>query len=114
MSAGTEANPLVARFFASKLHRPLLAPPFHALANYKHLAKELSESVAACDALEDLAGPTLKHWHVIDLCCGAGLTAATAALRWPGCRVTAVVTAVDRISHKMAAGRKLGFYSNSR
>jgi len=45
-----------------------------------------------------------SNFHVVDLCCGKSLTSALAALRHPGC----LVTAVDRLPH-----RKLPHYAEA-
>ena len=71
----------------------------HQLAQLKTVKKELTESLAVLDALENAialeggAGHDATAWHIIDLACGRGITASIAALRYPLARVTAV----DRI-----------------
>ena len=104
----------LARLFAAGEHEPLEADRFHSLAAMRSLRKELSESAAALDALARAlatrrrrgaarggarAPPPLgREWHVVDLCCGKGVTSALAASRYPG----VAVSAIDRLAPAFA------------
>lgn len=84
-----EANPLVANFCSSAAAKALCAPAWHTLSNMKALRKEVTESACILECLErSCAGQT--RIHLVDLCCGKGLTTALAAHNLPLSTTTAV------------------------
>jgi len=92
---GEEANPLVLDFFKhSEAVRALSSTPLlHRVSDCPSIAKELSETMGIVRAMQSIVDWAQPH-HVIDLCCGRGITAAFigAAFRdWQ-------VTAVDRVA----------------
>eukprot|EP00438_Fugacium_kawagutii_P036219 Skav206630 [mRNA] locus=scaffold2313:87780:92124:- [translate_table: standard] len=92
VDAGEEENPLVRNFFADRAacNRLEASVALHRAANCHNFRQEVSETMAVIDALEEV--PQL---HVLDLCCGSGLTTCALALRG-ALHGVAKVTAVDR------------------
>ena len=86
---GEEKHGGLRAFLTSERSEMLMAPPFHQLADAKKVRKELSEGLAALDALRGFG----SGWHLVDLCCGKGWASALAGITHPG----VVVTAVDRL-----------------
>ena len=92
-AAGAEPNPLLHRFFAAGLPPRLLRPEMHAINEMRAVRKECSESLSVIEAMEAAlpglaasesgtggdGGPST--WHVVDLCCGKGVTATLVSLR---------------------------------
>jgi len=92
---GKEDNSMLVAFMQDKSEVAALLEHthFHRINQHKHFRKELSESLALVQALEQTIAPLCRdwtQWHIIDLCCGKSLSAALAALCLPGCAVTCV------------------------
>ena len=88
---GEEANTLVRGLFTARpeVISRLRCVELHRVTDCKHFRKELSEVMAAVDALSGLAGVLDASWLVVDLCCGRSLAAALLSLSH-GCGVLAV------------------------
>ena len=93
---GGHTNPLLQRFFKDwpNTWEALMGPEFHTFHKARSLHKELSESLAALEELQELC-PELqqdegKELHLMDLCCGKSLTCALAASRFPKLTVSGV------------------------
>ena len=93
---GRHTNPLLQRFFKDwpNTWEALMGPEFHTFHKARSLHKELSESLAALEELQELC-PELQRdegnsWHLMDLCCGKSLTCALAASRFPKLTVSGV------------------------
>mmetsp|Transcript_86379 Transcript_86379/g.268365 ORF Transcript_86379/g.268365 Transcript_86379/m.268365 type:complete len:358 (-) Transcript_86379:83-1156(-) len=93
---GENGSKLVARFMSDQAttFMALMEPQYHTWhSRTRRFHKELSESLAVIDELQDLALDQ-GGWHVVDLCCGKSLTSALVALPNRG----VAVTAVDRVA----------------
>ena len=119
---GEETNGALCTFFMSGRHSALLHPAFHRIAQLRTVRKEISESLGILAALDaalpaiavahspddasrSLPGPL----HLVDLCCGMGLTATLAAQRYSG-RVTAIdVREPSQMPHWASAGCAVSF-----
>jgi predicted alpha/beta hydrolase family esterase len=107
VSAGTEVNSLVKKFFASKASTEMEKPEYHRLSSQTRLRKEITETMAVVNVLEAIvrreraarlasgcSQPEVRL-HIIDLCCGKSLTGVTLSLSHP----EFVVHTVDKISY---------------
>eukprot|EP00434_Breviolum_minutum_P022255 symbB.v1.2.019640.t1/scaffold1617.1/size109270/4 len=93
VESGEETNPLVRSFF--ELPNMMLEQlPLHRLANCHNFRQEVSETMAVLqtlDLLKDFA--EIPKLHVVDLCCGSGLTSFTLTV---ATKTVERITAVDR------------------
>lgn len=87
---GGEENVVLKRFFATECYRTMLSPRFHQINDARQIRKELSESVAVLEALENELPSFGSTWNVVDLCCGKSITAALTSLKYPGVSVSAI------------------------
>ena len=87
--AELETNPLVASFCSSAAAKALCAPAWHTLSHMKALRKEVTESACILECLERSCAGQARI-HLVDLCCGKGLTTALAAHNLPLSTTTAV------------------------
>lgn len=91
---GEETNPLVLDFFAhSEAVRTLSHTILHRVSDCPSIAKELSETMGIVRAMLCTVDGAKPH-HIIDLCCGRGITAAFIGAAFSGWQVTAV----DRVA----------------
>lgn len=98
-----EGNRLLNQFYSEARFRSLLEASFHQINNNRNVRKELSESMAVLDCLENCCPAFSSAWHVVDLCCGRSVTAALVATRWPGVTVT-TIDRLDPSLHPHLAG----------
>merc|ERR1712113_887698 len=95
---GEEDNALLKRFiFSNDCYRQLFSPHFHQISNLRQIRKELSESCALLDVLEQRVPAFGDEWHIVDLCCGKSVTAALVSLRHP----QVIVSAIDKLPPRL-------------
>lgn len=110
VARGEETNPLVLDFFSrAEAVQKLNHTAFHRVTNCQSISKEISETMAVVRALLASVDATRPH-HVVDLCCGRGITAAYVAAALPDWHVTAV----DRASESGLPHYEEGGLSNVR
>lgn len=105
---GKEDNPMLQRFFSHKCNRILEQPQYHQFNDMKKIRKELSESLAVLEALEADLPNFGSAWHIVDLCCGKGITGLLASIRHPGVSVSLIDRLEPRFVPHVEAGQQNG------
>lgn len=101
---GEETNRLVLDFFShSEAVRTLSNTLLHRVSDCPSIAKELSETMGIVESMLRTVDGAQPH-HVIDLCCGRGITAAFIGAAFPGWQVTAVDRVAEVALPHYAAG----------
>lgn len=90
VARGEETNPLVLDFFSrADAVQKLSHTVFHRVTNCHSISKEITETMGVVRAMLASVDGARPH-HVVDLCCGRGITAAYVAAALPDWHVTAV------------------------
>eukprot|EP00435_Cladocopium_sp_Y103_P016997 s2547_g4.t1 len=102
VDAGEEDNCLVRNFFADREALECLERnvALHRAANCHNFRQEVSETMALVEVLDQVISETqVPQLHVVDLCCGSGLTSCALGVFSRAAASSAAVvrvTAVDR------------------